>query len=120
MLRKDSSITNETQIPLSENHENFFFKNSEELLDWVRDDKKNFTLSDKVYNAMIECFKNDIDSVLVANLLVENVSDIGVVIRKENFQKIFSAYVNRLLEIEDYEKLSKIKRETEKYGLEIP
>jgi hypothetical protein len=40
-------------------------------------------------------------------------------IRKDNFQKIFGSYVERLLTAEKYEKLAEIKQQIEKYNLEI-
>jgi hypothetical protein len=119
MLKKDSSITKTNDVQFWEKHQNLDFKTNAEMLSWVSDDKVNFNLSDKVYDAMMECLENNIESIIVATIRVKDGSQIDVMIRKDNFQKIFSSYVKRLLAVEKYEKLSEIKQQAEKYGLEI-
>lgn len=118
MLKKDLSDDN-TEIPKWENHEEISFKTSVEMLKWIRDDKENFFLSDKVYDAMIHCLENNIDAIIVSTIRVTDLSDIEVLIRKENFQQILSSYTERLLKIEDYEKLHKIKLEVTKFNLDF-
>jgi hypothetical protein len=117
MLKKDYSTSND--IPIWINHDRMEFKSNDELMQWVSDDKTSFNLSRKVYRAMIDCLNNNIDAVIVVTLSVLNESMIDVLIRKENFQKILSAYTKRLIEMEDYEKLAEIKNEVDKFGLEI-
>lgn len=120
MSKEDYYYTNDDlDVPVWIHHQNFEFKSANEMLIWASDDKTNFKLSDKVYEAMIDCLKNDIEVLLVATLKVKFTTDVGIIIRKDNFQKILLAYTKRLLENESYEKLAQIKREVEKYGLEI-
>ena len=118
MSKEDYSIIDD-EIPLWINHENIEFKTTTEMMSWVMDDKVNFKLSDKVFDAMIDCLENDIDGIIVATIVVKEQSRIDVLIRKPNFQKILSAYTKRLLDVENYEKLSSIKNEIGKYNLEI-
>ena len=120
MSKEDYYYTiDDLDVPIWIHHEYLEFKSTDEMLIWASDDKSNFKLSDKVYDAMIDCLKNDIEALLVATLKVKFITDVGIVIRKNNFQKILLAYTKRLMENESYEKLAKIKREVEKYGLEI-
>ena len=81
--------------------------------------KVNFKLSDKVYEAMIDCLERGINETIVATISVFEQTKIDVVIRKPNFQKILSSYVDRLLEAENYEKLALIKSQIQKFDLEI-
>lgn len=118
MLSEDYS-TSDHNIPLWIKHENIEFNSVSSLMEWVTDDKVNFSLSDKVYTAMLDCLKNDIEGIIVATLIVKNQSTIDVLIRRPNFQKILSSYTQKLLDAERYEKLAEIKSEIEKYGLEI-
>ena len=119
MSKKDSYITSSDGIPLWERYEVMKFKTSVEMLEWVQDDRQNFTLSDKVYNAMIDCLKNKIEQIIVTKLVVKDGSEIDVLIRKPNFQKIFSSYTEKLLQAERYEKLAEIKSQIQKYDLEM-
>jgi hypothetical protein len=119
MSKKDSSITKTDDIPVWIKHQNLDFRSNTEMLSWVTDDKVNFTLSDKVYEAMVDCLENEINAIIVATIRVEGGSQIDVMIRKDNFQKIFSSYVERLLTAEKYEKLAVIKQQVQKYNLEI-
>lgn len=119
MSKKDSSITKVQDIPTWIKHQNIDFKSNAEMLSWVSNDKVNFTLSDKVYDAMIYCLENNIPVITLATIRVQDGSQIDVIIRKDNFQKIFSSYVERLLIAEKYERLAEIKQQVEKYGLEI-
>lgn len=119
MLKKDSYTTNNDGIPFWNGYEVMTFESSAEMLRWVRDDRVNFTLSDKVYDAMVDCLKDEIEQVIVATITVKDGSQIDVLIRKPNFQKILSGYTKRLLDGEKYEKLAKIKNQIQKYGLEI-
>lgn len=118
MLNEDYSTTDD-DIPLWIHHENIEFKTTHEMMSWVSDDKTNFSLSDKVYDAMLDCLKNNIDRIIVATIVVENQTLVDVSIRKQNFQKIFSSYVDKLMKAERYEKLAKIKKEIQKYNLEM-
>lgn len=118
MSNEDYSI-NKDQIQIWENHEELKFKSTSDMLVWVSDDKVNFKLSDKVYDAMIYCLENEIEQIIVSTISVENQSIIDVVIRKQNFQKILSAYIERLLNAEKYEKLAEIKQQIQKYNLEM-
>lgn len=118
-MSKNDSYINENDLTLWSKYEEIQFKSTSELMNWVSDDKINFTLSDKVYDAMIDCLKSKIDGVIVASLVVLDGSEISVVIRKPNFQKILSSYSERLLKNEEYEKLSKIKQEVTEFGLEL-
>jgi len=119
MSKKDSYIPEGKNAPVWSKYEDFEFKSSVEMLEWVQNDKLNFTLSDKVYEAMLECLRENIDSMIVATLTIIGENEIDVFIRKENFQKIFSAYTKRLLDLEEYEKLAKIKFETQRFNLEM-
>ena len=119
VMSKEDYYTN-NDIPLWINHENIEFKSSDEMMSWVIDDKVNFSLSDKVYDAMIDCLETDIDATLVATIVVNQETRIDVLIRKPNFQKIFSSYTEKLLQAERYEKLAEIKSQIQKYDLEIP
>jgi hypothetical protein len=56
---------------------------------------------------------------IVASILVQGQSQIDVLIRRDNFQKILSGYTKRLLDAERYEKLDEIKKFVQKFGLEI-
>ena len=107
------------EIPLWVNHENIEFKTTTDMMSWVMDDKVNFKLSDKVFDAMIDCLENDVDGIIVASIVVKEQSRIDVLIRKPNFQKIFSSYTEKLLQAERYEKLAEIKQQIQKYGLEM-
>ena len=107
------------EIPLWVNHENIEFKTTTDMMSWVMDDKVNFKLSDKVFDAMIDCLENDVDGIIVATIVVKEQSRIDVLIRKPNFQKIFSSYTEKLLQAERYEKLAEIKQQIQKYGLEM-
>lgn len=118
MLNEDYS-TIDDDIPLWINHENIEFKTTHEMMTWISDDKINFSLSDKVYDAMMDCLENNIERIIVATIIVENQTLVNISIRKQNFQKIFSSYVDRLMKVERYEKLAEIKKEIKKYGLEI-
>jgi len=117
MSREDYSTTND--IPLWVNHENIDFRSSAEMLEWVSNDKVNFILSDMVYDAMIYCLSEKVNEIIVATIWVKNETNIDVVIRKPNFQKIFSSYTERLMKAEQYEKLAVIKKQIEKYDLEM-
>ena len=117
MSREDYSTTND--IPLWVNHENIDFRSSTEMLEWVSNDKVNFILSDMVYDAMIYCLSEKVNEIIVATIWVKNETNIDVVIRKPNFQKIFSSYTERLMKAEQYEKLAVIKKQIEKYDLEM-
>ena len=119
VMSKEDYYTN-NDIPLWINHENIEFKSSDEMMSWVIDDKVNFSLSDKVYDAMIDCLETDIDATIVATIVVNQETRIDVLIRKPNFQKIFSSYTEKLLQAERYEKLAEIKSQIQKYDLEIP
>ena len=118
MSKEDYSIIDD-EIPLWVNHENIEFKTTQDMMSWVIDDKVNFTLSDKVYSAMIDCLENDIEGIIVATIVVQEQSRIDVLIRKPNFQKILSSYTEKLLQAERYEKLAEIKQQIQKYGLEM-
>ena len=118
MSKEDYSIIDD-EIPLWINHENIEFKTTTEMMSWVMDDKVNFKLSDKVFDAMIDCLENDVDGIIVATIVVKEQSRIDVLIRKPNFQKIFKSYTEKLLQAERYEKLSEIKKQIQKYGLEM-
>ena len=119
MSKKDSSITKTDDIPIWIKHQNLDFRSNAEMLSWITDDKVNFTLSDKVYEAMVDCLENEINAIIVATIRVEGGSQIDVMIRKDNFQKIFGSYVERLLVAEKYERLAVIKKQVQKYNLEI-
>lgn len=119
MLNEDYSINSNSDIPLWVNHENIDFNTSAEMLAWVSDDKVNFSLSDMVYSAMLHCLSEGHDKLVVATIWVQNETTVDVVIRKQNFQKILSAYTERLLKAEKYEKLAEIKSTVEKYNLEM-
>lgn len=118
MSKEDYSIIDD-EIPLWIKHENLEFKTTQDMMTWVMDDKVNFTLSDKVYSAMIDCLENNIEGIIVATIVVKEQSRIDVLIRKPNFQKILSSYTEKLLQSERYEKLAEIKQQIEKYGLEM-
>ena len=72
-----------------------------------------------VYDAMIYCLSEKVNEIIVATIWVKNETNIDVVIRKPNFQKIFSSYTERLMKAEQYEKLAVIKKQIEKYDLEM-
>lgn len=118
MSKEDYSIIDD-EIPLWIKHENIEFKTTREMMSWVTDDKVNFTLSNKVYDAMLDCLENNIEGTIVATIIVKEQSRIDVLIRKPNFQKILSSYTEKLIQAEKYEKLAEIKKQIQKYGLEI-
>lgn len=120
MLKEDSSTIDTNNIPRWENHENIEFTSSAQMLEWVSNDKVNFSLSNRVYDAMLHCLKNNVEGIIVATISVSNESSIDIVIRKPNFQKILSSFTKRLLDAEMYERLAEIKKTVEKYNLEIP
>lgn len=117
MLRNDYSKSDD--IPLWGKHEYLEFNSAGEMMSWVSEDKKSFNLSQKVYEAMLDCLENEILECIVATIEIKNQTTIDVLIRRENFQKILSAYTRRLLEQENYERLMEIKAEVSKFGLEI-
>ena len=119
MSKKDYSITETDTIPLWDRHEEILFQSAGEMLEWASNDKINFTLSDKVYDAMLDCLEDNVQAIIVATIIIENGAQIEVLIRRDNFQKILSAYVERLLNVEKYERLAEIKQQIQKYGLEI-
>lgn len=119
MSKSDYSTIDQPNIPLWVKHENIDFNTSEEMLAWVSNDKLNFILSDMVYDGMIYCLEEKMDEIIVATIWVKNETSVDVVIRKPNFQKILSAYTERLLNAEKYEKLAEIKTQIQKYGLEM-
>jgi hypothetical protein len=119
MSKSDYSNIEHNDIPLWKNHEYIDFKTSAQMLEWVSNDKVNFVLSDKVYTAMLDCLNRGVEETIVATIIVENGTSVDVVIRKPNFQKILSSYTQRLLNAENYEKLSVIKKEMQKFNLEI-
>jgi len=118
MSRKDSYTRND-DLPRWLHYQQLNFNSAADMFQWIKDDKINFSLSDKVYDAMIHCLKNDMEKVLVATISVRNESAIDIIIRKPNFQKILSGYIERLINTENYEKLAEIKKQIEKYNLEI-
>ena len=118
MSKEDYSIIDD-EMPLWINHENLEFKTTQDMMSWVIDDKVNFTLSDKVYSAMLDCLENNIEGIIVATIVVNKETRIDVLIRKPNFQKIFSSYTEKLLQAERYEKLAEIKQQVQKYDLEM-
>lgn len=118
MSKKDSYISND-DLPKWIHYEEISFKSAAEMFQWIQDDKINFSLSDKVYEAMLDCLRDSMEKVLVATISVKNESAIDIIIRKPNFQKILSSYTKRLLNTEKYERLAEIKKEIEKYNLEI-
>ena len=81
MSKKDYSHIEHNDIPLWKYHEYIDFKTSGQMLEWVSNDKTNFTLSDKVYEAMLYCLKNGIEESIVATITVENGTAVDVVIR---------------------------------------
>lgn len=117
MLSEDYSISKTKWKRYEEIH----FKSSAELLTWISDDKRTFHLSNKVYEAVIDCLENDIDLMIVLTLVVDTdpKSEIDVQIRKENFQKILGSYTKKLMENEEYEILAKVSPQMKKYGFEI-
>lgn len=117
MLKSDYS--NSDDIPLWGKHEYIEFNSAGEMMGWVSEDKRTFNLSQKVYEAMIDCLENEIPECIVATLEIKNQTTIDVLIRRENFQKILSAYTKRLIDEEDYERLMEIQEEIQKFGLEI-
>lgn len=119
MSKKDSYITDEIRLHVWDGHEDIHFRSSAEMLEWVNADKTKFSLSDKVYTAMIYGLENGIDEIEVATLTVAGESQVSVIIRKPNFQKILTAYTEKLLGVEDYERLSRIKEEVSRFGLEV-
>lgn len=119
MLKSDYSTNNSSDIPLWVNHENIDFNTSAEMLSWVSNDKLNFILSDMVYNAMMYCLNEGLEEIIVATIWVKNETSVDVVIRKPNFQKILSSYTERLLSAEKYEKLAEIKKQIQKFDLEM-
>lgn len=119
MSKKDYSTNNSHDVPLWVNHENIDFNTSADMLSWVSNDKLNFMLSDMVYDAMMYCLDEGLEEIIVATIWVKNETSVDVVIRKPNFQKILSSYTERLLVAEKYEQLSVIKKQIQKYGLEM-
>lgn len=118
MSRNDSYIS---KLSVWENHEKIEFSSPAELLLWVNDDRENYHLSKKVFQAVIDCMESKIDGMMIMTLVVMGMENDGIVIQiqRKNFNKIVNGYVKRLIENEDYEILSEIKPIIEKYGFEI-
>ena len=111
MLSEDYYTNSAEDIPIWIGHENIDFKTSAEVLEWVSNDKINFILSDMVYDAMIYCLSENVKEIIVATIWVKNETHIDIIIRKPNFQKILSDYIDRLIKAEKYERLAVIKKE---------
>lgn len=118
-MLNDDYYTNREDTPPWIKYKIFEFKTNVKMLEWVSSDKKNMALSDIVYEAMLYCLEQNIDSVVVATILTHENYSIDVIIKKSNFQTILTRYTSKLLDLERYEKLSEIKVQMEKYNLEV-
>jgi hypothetical protein len=117
MLNEDYSTNDDT--PLWASHKVIEFNTIQEMMLWVSDDESSFSLSDKVYDAMIDCLDNNIEKIIVTTLTVKDYSEIDVIIRQSNFQEILSSYTQKLLKFEKYERLAEVKNQIKKYNLAI-
>lgn len=122
MSKKDYLDSVPTDVQVSSNYQVFTFNSSEELLSWSRKDNESLELSNLVFDAIVECMEDKLDVVIVATLRIEDGAPtmIDVIVRKENFNKIISSYVRKLLANENYERLLEVKEITKKWDLEFP
>jgi len=122
MSKKDYLDSVPTDVQVSTNYQVFTFNSSEELLSWSRKDNESLELSNLVFDAIVECMEDKLDVVIVATLRIEDGAPtmIDVIARKENFNKIISSYVRKLLANENYERLLEVKEITKKWDLEFP
>jgi|DEB0MinimDraft_3_1074331.scaffolds.fasta_scaffold05075_6 hypothetical protein len=122
MSKKDYLDSVPTDVQVSSNYQVFTFNSSEELLSWSRKDNESLELSNLVFDAIVECMEDKLDVVIVATLRIEDGAPtmIDVIARKENFNKIISSYVRKLLANENYERLLEVKEITKKWDLEFP
>lgn len=122
MSKKDYLDSVPTDVQVSSNYQVFTFNSSEELLSWSRKDNESLELSNLVFDAIVECVEDKLDVVIVATLRIEDGAPtmIDVIARKENFNKIISSYVRKLLANENYERLLEVKEITKKWDLEFP
>ena len=122
MSKKDYLDSVPTDVQVSSNYQVFTFNSSEELLSWSRKDNESLELSNLVFDAIVECMEDKLDVVIVATLRIEDGAPtmIDVIARKENFNKIISSYVRKLLANENYERLLEVKVITKKWDLEFP
>lgn len=122
MSKRDYSNNQSINVELSENYKVFTFSSNQDLLSWAGKDKDNFELSNIVFDAITECLEKKMDKVIVATLRIDDEppTEIDILVREENFQKIISAYVEKLLVGEHYERLSEVKSTIQKWDLEFP
>jgi hypothetical protein len=122
MSKKDYLDSVPTDVQVSSNYQVFTFNSSEELLSWSRKDNESLELSNLVFDAIVECMEDKLNVVIVATLRIEDGAPtmIDVIARKENFNKIISSYVRKLLANENYERLLEVKEITKKWDLEFP
>lgn len=122
MSKKDYLDSVPTDVQVSSNYQVFTFNSSEELLSWSRKDNESLELSNLVFDAIVECMEDKLNVVIVATLRIEDGAPtmIDVIVRKENFNKIISSYVRKLLANENYERLLEVKEITKKWDLEFP
>lgn len=122
MSKRDYSNNQSINVELSENYKVFTFSSNQDLLSWAGKDKDNFELSNIVFDAIAECLEKKMDKIIVATLRIDDEppTEIDILVREENFQKIISAYVEKLLAGEHYERLSEVKSSIQKWDLEFP
>jgi hypothetical protein len=114
------------------------------MIDWIREDEKTLALSHKIFQSVIYCLDNKIDGIVPITLVFTSdnsdpneipadikalalpdetiyaVAQLDIEIVKANFQVIIEKYIDRLLEYEQYEKLSEILPQLSKHGYNVP
>lgn len=120
ITRKDTGYVDDEDIPVWVGHRNIIFPSGQEMLKWINSNRETLELSDMIFKATLDCFKDNVDKLIVATLIAENVADVDIVTQKDSFNEMVSIYATKLLESENYEKLGEIKALTESAGLTFP
>lgn len=144
MSNEDLFQSQESNLPKWNKHEFIKFSSPKMMMDWIKEDSKTLVMSHKIFQSVIYCLDNNIDGIVPMTLVFESSnpspSDIptdvkalilpddtvfvsaymDIEIIKANFQLIIERYVERLLEFEQYEKLSEILPMLSKHGYNVP
>lgn len=120
IIKKNTDHDDTSNIPNCTGYRRITFSTGDELLQWIDDNINTLELSDMVFDATIECFEKNIESIIVATLIAKNMADIDIIAKKDSYSYMIDAYFAKLLELEQYEKLAKIKVTSETMGLQFP
>lgn len=109
-------------IPFWERHRFIDFADTPEMLEWVKKDKETLELSHALYDCAMYCYENDIPQLIAATLTVNQGIgvDVDVIAKGDNLIEMLEVYTKRLLDLEEYERLSEVKSKVELLGLELP